>query len=174
MASSRGGGAGSRGGTKDAQQLRNAAALELGQDMQDDKGEDHPGPHPVQHRHVVAGVETEIERAAADQQPRHRDKENPVHQRDHGTQPRLPAAEQPAQPNLVELDATPEAGAEHIDDVADRHGDQDDSGLHMGDPYAVARQYDIEQVDPGPVGRLRRNAQTGDERNGECRDECPM
>jgi hypothetical protein len=33
-----------RGGTKDAQQLRSAAALELGQDMQDDKGEDHPGP----------------------------------------------------------------------------------------------------------------------------------
>ena len=56
-----------RGRTKDAQQLRSAAALVLGQDMKDDKGEDHPGPHPVQHRHVVAGVETEIEQPAADQ-----------------------------------------------------------------------------------------------------------
>ncbi len=131
-----------RGGTKDAQQLRNAAALELGQDMQDDKGEDHPGPDPVQHRHVIAGVETEIEQAAADQQPRHRDKENPVHQGDHGAQPRLPAAEQSAQPNLVELDAATEAGAEHIDDVADRHRDQDDRGLHMGESirrHAAAR-----------------------------------
>ncbi len=142
--------------------------------MQDDKAEDHPGPHPVQHRHVVAGVETEIEQAAADQQPRHRDKENPVHQGDHGAQPGLPAAEQPAQPNLVDLDAAPEAGAEHIDDVADRHRDQDDGGLHMGEPYAVTRQHGIEPVDPGSVGRFGRDAQTGNERNGECRDERPV
>ena len=70
----------------------------------------------------------------------------------------LPAAEQPAQPNLVELDAAAEAGAEHIDDVADRHRDQDDRGLHMGDPYAVARQHGVEPVDPGSVGCFSRNA----------------
>ena len=70
----------------------------------------------------------------------------------------LSAAEQPAHPNLVELDAAPEAGTEHVDDVADRDRDQHDRGLHMGDPCAVARQYGVEPVEPGPVGRFGRNA----------------
>ncbi len=56
-----------RRGPEDAQQLRCASAPVLRQHMQHGKGEDHPGPGPMQHRDVVGGVKSEIEKAAADQ-----------------------------------------------------------------------------------------------------------
>jgi len=95
--------------------------------MEHDKGEYHPGPDPVQHRHVVSGVEAEIEQASADQQHRHRYKENPVHQRDQRAQPGLSAAEQqPAQADLVELDAPRQAGAHHVDGITHSYRNQHD------------------------------------------------
>ena len=174
MASSRGGGAGSGAGRKMRSNCESAAALVLRQDMKNDKGEDHPGPDPMQHRHVVAGVEAEIEQASADQQHRHRYKENPVHQRDERAQPCLPAAEQPAQANLVQFDTAREAGADQVDDVTQSYRDQDDGRLHVQGPYARARQHHIQQVDPGSFGRFRRDPQPADERNGERRDEQPV
>ena len=161
-------------GAENAKQLRKAAALVLGQDMKDDKGEDHPGPDPMQHRHVVTGVEAEIEQASANQQHHHRYKENPVHQRDQRAQPGLPAAEQPAQANLVQLNTAHEAGADQVDDVTQSYRDQDDGRLHVQGPYARARQHHVQQVDPGSVGRFRRDPQPADERNSERPDEQPV
>ena len=146
----------------------------MNENVEHGKGRDDPGRIPMDRRRVIAGQHAEIEHRAADDQRRDCNKENPGQQHADRTQPRLFRAEQPAQPRFVEPDATAEAASQEIDGICDGHADQHHRRLDMRRPHIGARQYRIEQVEPGAVRRFRRDPQPADKGNADGADQQPM
>ena len=58
--------------------------------------------------------------------------------------------------------------------MCDGHRDQHHGRLDMRRPHIGARQYRIEQVEPGAVRRFRRDPQPADKGNADGADQQPM